>query len=160
MKNILIIFSIAFVLSNCIAFCQTNYYYTPNGYRRTYSPYQNPLGYSRYQNNLNNKKAIEKIRQRRNINRARRILNNVNTSLNNTRYPKGNLTGYSVPINQNALIQPNSGDIFNKNRLNSPTCNQDLFSDGNTGETYYNNGEYFQHSRNTSGKTGVTIIYD
>ncbi len=100
------------------------------------------------------------MQQRRKLNRARRIYNSINSTLNNTRYNPGTLTGYSVPVNQSVFSRFGSNNVFNnKHSLTSPNS-QDLFSDGSSGETYYNNGEYFNFSRNTDAKTGVTIIYD
>ena len=155
MKNILIIFFAIFLLGDC-ALCFTSYNPTRT-YRNTYNPYNNPLSYSRNQN----KNRIKKMQQRRKLNRTRRIYNSINSTLNNTRYNPGTLTGYSVPVNQSIFSRFGSNNVFNnRHQLNSPTCNQDLFSDGSSGETYYNNGEYFNHTRNTGAKTGVTIIYD
>ncbi len=153
MKTILIIFLAMFLMSDC-AFCYTNYYNQNRTYRNTYNPYNNPSNYSR------NKNRIRKIQQKRKLNRARRIYNSINSALNNTRYNPGTLTGYSVPVNQSVFSRFGSNNVLNnKHSLSSPNY-QDLFSDGTSGETYYRNGEYFNYSRNTDAKTGVTIIYD
>ena len=76
---------------------------------------------------------------------------------------KGNLTGYSVPVNKDDMYKQmgiSPYDPNKKQRYNSINCNQDLFSSPMGDEMYYKNGEYYKDLKGTSGKSGVTIIYD
>ena len=159
MKRILLIISFVFIFCD-FAMCYTNYYNPTSTYRNTYNPYRAPLSYSRYRNNLNNKKAIQRIQQRRKLNRARRIYNQVGSILNNTKYYPGTLTGYSVPVTQNVFSQVAPKNIFEKQLPSSPTCKQELFGNSSGDEIYFDDGRYYKNFNETNAKTGVTIIYD
>ena len=75
---------------------------------------------------------------------------------------QGSLTGYSVPVTKDIYNQMGISPYNpkNKTRVNSPTCNQELFSTPQGNEMYYKDGQRYTDLKGSSGKTGVTIIYD
>jgi len=127
-------------------------YYRP--YNRTYQ-YYNPYNYQRVNSNNANK-----IRRLRTIRRLNRQFNPYLTWNKNNK--NGNLTGYSVPVSKDIYDQMGISpyDPKTKQKTTSPTCKTDLFSSPSGDEMYYSNGERRVNLGGTSGKTGVTIIYD
>lgn len=153
MKNILIILCFIFI-QNVFA-VEKIYLQQPTNYtqlRPTYNPYSNNLYYSPYRykrTNYNNAKRLQRINKIRHLNR---IKNNLINNLSGT----GTLTGYSVPINQNAY------NLLNTNSFNYPNPNltTDIFSTPTGYRGYYKNGQWFNNDGGLSSKTGVQIIYD
>ena len=136
MKKILIVLTL-FLIQNAFA-VEKIYLQQPTGYsylRPTYNPYSNTY-YSPYRNKKTNYNNIKRIQRNNRIRNLTRILNN------------GALTGYSVPINQNAL------------NLTSPNLTTDLFSTPTGNKGYYRNGYWLNDDGGLSTKTGVRIIYD
>lgn len=167
MKNLLIILSLFLTLSagayekiylqkNVNPYAYNNYAPIRNYYNYPIRSYQyyNPYNYQRA--NANN---INRIRRLRTIRRLNRQFNPYLTWNNNK---NGNMTGYSVPISKDVYDQMGISpyDPKNKQKTNAPTCNTDLFSSPSGDEMYYKNGEKRVNLGGTSGKTGVTIIYD
>lgn len=160
MKNILIIICL-FLFQNVFAI-EKIYLQQPTPYntfyqRPVYNPYSNmyynPYRYKR--TNYNDIKRMQRIRRIRNLNR---IKNNV-LSWNFNRNNQGNLTGYSVPINQNIYNQMNFDDLEKYNKL-TPSCNTPLFSSPMGNNSYYRNGQFLNKNGGVSSNTGVRIIYD
>lgn len=152
MKKILIILGL-FLVQNAIAI-EKIYLQQPTNYshmRPTYNPYSKNLYYSpyRYRNtNYNDEKRLQKINKIRRLNRVNNLINNLNGT--------GSLTGYSVPINQNAY------SLFDTNSFNhrNPNLTTDIFSTPTGYKGYYRNGEWVNDNGGLSSKTGVKIIYD
>ena len=124
----------------------------------TYNPYSNTY-YSPYRyrkTNYNNPKRIQRINRIRNLNRIRN--NFVTWNLLNNNNNNGTLTGYSVPINQNAynLITPKT--YFQTTPSSNLTT--DIFSTPTGNRGYYRNGQWINDDGGLSTKTGVRIIYD
>lgn len=165
MKNLFIILGLLLTLSAGAyqkVYLQKNYnpysYNTRNYYtyplNRSYQ-YYNPYTYQRVNSNNANK-----IRRLRTIKRLNRQFNPYLTW--NNKPKNGNLTGYSVPVSKDVYDQMGISpyDPKTKQKTNAPTCNTDLFSSPNGNEMYYTNGEKRVNLGGTTGKTGVTIIYD
>jgi len=158
MKKFLIILGL-FLIQNVFAI-EKIYIQQPSSFnylRPTYNPYSN-MYYSPYRyrkTNYNNPKRIQRINRIRNLNR---IKNNVLTWNFLNRNNNGALTGYSVPINQNAynLITPKT--YFQT----APSTNltTDLFSTPTGTKGYYRNGHWVNDDGGLSNKAGVRIIYD
>jgi len=175
MKNIFIISGLFLVLTSSAYAVQKVYLQQPSYYnsygvmprRIIQRPVYNPYGayYSPYQYrraNYNNARRIQRLNRIRQMDRMRRnYYRNHLTWFNNKNNP-GSLTGYSVPITDDIYGQMGISP-YNKNskqNVNSPNCNQDLFSNPKGNEMYYRNGEYIKDIGGATGKTGVTIIYD
>jgi len=159
MKNILIILGLllfsqsAFAIEKIYLQQPTNYSYL----RPTYNPYSSNMYYSpyRYRNTShNNAKRIQRINRLKNLNRIKN--NFVSWNLNRNNFNNGRLTGYSMPINQNAL------NLINPNDFNytSPNLTTDIFTTPSGNRGYYRNGQWSDLGGGLQTKTGVRIIYD
>lgn len=154
MKKLLIIF-ILFLFPTQIFAVEKIYITRPSTNRAimrpTHNPYayRSPYHYKRY--NQNNAKKIQRLNKLRNLNRLRNI-NSWNNNFNN-----GTLTGYSLPITQNALMQ-NSTSLFGT-KYSSPTYNS-LFYDPLGNKSYYKHEKFFNENNELNGDCGVKIIYD
>ncbi len=133
-------------------------YCCPNRYIN--SPVYYPYWIQRTVNFVN--APTTKPRRYQRVRRLERLQKNYNQLSWLGKNQNGSLTGYSVPVTKDIYKQmgitpfdPNS-----KVRINSPTCNQDLFSVPSGDEMYYKNGERYTDLKGASGKAGVTIIYD
>ena len=130
--------------------CYTNSYPIYNNrtiYRQNYNPFRNNYSYN----------TLQQLRRIKRLERAK--LNKVGFLNRNA----GSLTGYSVPINKNDIYSQTGIMPYNpksKQKYNSINCNQELYSLPSGNEIYYRNGEYYKNLGTTTGKTGVTIIYD
>lgn len=178
MKNILklLIFLFSFELG-AHAFTYYNNGYYPYNYsiRNNYNPYCNHCNHNYYRNNYfspyypysnitttrvqNVKKINGKLRRMRRMKELKKLENNI--SWFNDKNKNGSLTGYSVPISKNDIYTKLGIPPYNSNqRAHSINCNQDLFSSPSANEMYYDNGKFHKDIGGTTGKAGVTIIYD
>ena len=175
MKIYLTILSVLLFFTNQAYAVKKSYItYPTNTFNRAiYRPVYNPWG---IRNNTRNNRYYNRryypsyndIRRIQRLNRIRRWNNTIRNGYYNNclswfnRNNRGTLTGYSLPINKNAYT--NTGIIpYNqdpKQKYSSPNCKTDLFSAPTGNEMYYTNGELIKDIRNSSGKAGVTIIYD
>lgn len=173
MKNIFIITGLFLILGSGAHAVQKVYLQQPSTtsimprqsiYRPVYNPYGSAY-YSPYQYqraNINNIRRIQRLQRLRQMELLRRNrLGNYLSWFNNKNTP-GTLTGYSVPVTDDVYTQMGISPYNSKTkqRVNSPTCNQDLFSVPMGDEMYYRNGEFHKDIGGATGKTGVTIIYD
>ena len=171
MKKYLNIFTVLLMLTECVLgydkiYIQRNPYPIYNSYNYCYPncyinrPFYNPYWVQKNVNYVRDSSSKAKRLQRtRRIEKLRNYTNQLSW-LNNSN--QGSLTGYSVPVTKDIYKQMGITPYnpSNKVRINSPTCNQELFSAPSGNEMYYNNGRRYGDLRGTSTKTGVTIIYD
>lgn len=174
MKNLIAILSFIFII-NCALAYEKVYLQEPSSsfssspfakksllynipYRPTYNPYSN----TKY--NYNN------LTKDRNTLRRIRLLRKIKYNSDNflswdiLRNQKGNMTGYSTPINNDAynLLDPNYGKKNTNNQnIKSPTTQTDIFVlPGNGNSSRDNKGNRSDDTGGIAGRTGVTIIYD
>ncbi|MBR6297682.1 MAG: hypothetical protein IKR34_00395 [Candidatus Gastranaerophilales bacterium] len=129
-------------------------------YNNTRCPYCGRGNYTTYYTQRYNPyiTSVSALKQRQRLKKIKRKNKNRISLLNN----KGTLTGYSVPV-QNGFWN----NFQNKSQtplLNSPTCNTELWGNGNdnTGKdnNFSTNGKNYIDNSKSGAKTGVTIIYD
>lgn len=154
MKKLFII-SILFLISTQVLAVEKIYIQQPSNnlnrgvFRPKYNPYSSPYNYRKY--NQNNAKRIHRLNKIRTLNRLKNNFSNWST---------GNMTGYSVPINDDIYRQMGISPMYSKQNSSSPTTTTDLFSSPIGHESYYNNGRFIRNLGGISTKTGVSIIYD
>lgn len=155
-KFLILLFLICFT-NLTFAFDRNYYTYSPYQkriIRPTYNPYSNYYSYRKY--NANNAKKIQRMNKIRQMNRIKNNISTWNFNRNNARnwQNSGTLTGYSLPVTTNT-----SFDTLDEN-FPSINTNTNLYSTPSGSEYYSNDGRYFKNFNETSGKTGVRIIYD
>lgn len=137
--------------------------------RPMYQQYNNPYRFQYNQNPYNVQYYRTNTLKDRILNR---LFNKYYNRLSFLNFNKnGTMTGYSTPISSDVYkelgIEDNNQDDNNnqnknyKQRLKSPTCNTDLFSNPTQNGFYSKaNGKRINDGGGTASKTGVTIIYD
>ena len=152
---------------------RSNYKHTGNfnrsqGYNRSYSPIYDPYSTTYFNSNVPYSNYYSPYGYNRNFKNMRilRSIQRLKRSYTPTRYlsfsfRKGAPTGFSPPISSDILQNLGFNPHDKNQKLNSPTCDTEIFATPNTNNFYRNkNGNKGQDGGGAVGKTGVTIIYD